>query len=88
MVGRNKLIAVAKKVVSDSLGLVDFAIRLVNSVHNLPNWQVIFGRIQITEELQSILLITFFLRLVEMTFRLVHVRYSLPEWHPVILVNN
>ena len=42
MVGRNKLIAVAKKVVSDSLGLVDFAIRLVNSVHNLPNWQVIF----------------------------------------------
>ena len=35
MVGRNKLIAVAKKVVSDSLGLV-------NSVHNLPNWQVSF----------------------------------------------
>ena len=42
-----------------------------------------FGRIQITEELQSILLINFFLRLVEMTFRLVHARYSLPEWHPV-----
>ena len=35
MVGRNKLIAVAKKVVSDSLGLV-------NSVYNLPNWQVSF----------------------------------------------
>ena len=27
----------AKKVVSDSLGLVDFAIGLVNSVFNLPN---------------------------------------------------
>ena len=32
----------AKKVVSDSLGLVDFAIGLVNSVLNFPDWQVIF----------------------------------------------
>ena len=31
-----------KKVVSDSLGLVDFAIRLVNSVFNLPDGQVMF----------------------------------------------
>ena len=31
-----------KKVVSDSLWLVDFAIRLVNSVVNLPNGQVMF----------------------------------------------
>ena len=30
----------AKKVVSDSPGLVDFAIGLVNSVLNLPNGQV------------------------------------------------
>ena len=30
----------AKKVVSDSLGLVDFAIGLVNSVLNLPDGQV------------------------------------------------
>ena len=30
----------AKKVVSDSPGLVDFAIRLVNFVLNLPNGQV------------------------------------------------
>ena len=30
----------AKKVVSDSPGLVDFAIRLVNSVFNLPDRQV------------------------------------------------
>ena len=32
----------ANKVVSDSLGLVDFAIRLVNFVRNLPNGQVRF----------------------------------------------
>ena len=31
----------AKKVVSDSPGLVDFAIGLVNSVFNLPDGQVI-----------------------------------------------
>jgi len=32
----------AKKVVSDSLGLLDFAIGLMNSVLNLPNGQVNF----------------------------------------------
>ena len=32
----------SKKVMSDSLGLVDFAIRLVNSVFNLLNGQVKF----------------------------------------------
>ena len=32
----------AKKVMSDSPGLVDFAIGLVNSVFNLPDGQVIF----------------------------------------------
>ena len=32
----------AKKVVSDSLGLVDFPIGLDNSVFNLPNRQVMF----------------------------------------------
>ena len=32
----------AKKVASDSPGLVDFAIGLVNSVLNLPNGQVMF----------------------------------------------
>ena len=42
----------AKKVVSDSLGLVDFATGLVNSVRNLPDQASdFFGRIQITEEL-------------------------------------
>ena len=48
----------AKKVLSDSLGLVDFAIRLVFFVLNLPDRQVLyFGEIQITEGLLSILLI-------------------------------
>ena len=32
----------AKKVASDSPGLVNFAIRLVNSVFNLPDGQVMF----------------------------------------------
>ena len=36
------LVQCAKKVVSDSPGLVDFAIGLVNSVFNLPDGQVIF----------------------------------------------
>ena len=42
----------AKKVVSDSPGLVDFAIGLVNSVLNLPDGQAkIFWRIKITKVL-------------------------------------
>ena len=46
----------AKKVVSDSPGLVDFAIGLVFFVLNLPDGQVLyFGEIQITEGLLTIL---------------------------------
>ena len=42
----------AKKVVSDSLGLVDFATGLVVFVLNLPDGKVLFfGEIQITEGL-------------------------------------
>ena len=42
----------AKKVASDSPGLVDFAIGLVSFVLNLPDRQVLFWRgIQITEGL-------------------------------------
>ena len=42
----------AKKDMSDSLGLVDFAIGLVIFVLNLPEGQVLFfGEIQITEGL-------------------------------------
>ena len=48
----------AKKAVSDSPGPVDFAIGLVMFVLNLPDGQVLlFGEIQITEGLLSILLI-------------------------------
>ena len=36
--------------VSDSPGLVDFAIGLVNSALNLPNGQVMFFEDRITEE--------------------------------------
>ena len=46
------MIQCAKNVVSDSPGLVDFAIRLVIFVLNLPDRQVLFfGEIQITEGL-------------------------------------
>ena len=42
----------AKKVVSDSVGLVGFAIRLAIFVLNLPGGQVMFfGEIQITKGL-------------------------------------
>ena len=44
--------------VSDSPGLLDFAIGIVIFVLNLPHGQVLFfGEIQITEGLQPILLI-------------------------------
>ena len=74
----------AKKVVSDSLGLVDFAIRLVNSVFNWPNGQVKFLRnSNYRRTVRSILLIKTFWRLVEMMFGLVNVSFSLPEWQDV-----
>ena len=48
----DKLQQGAKKVVSNSPGLVDFAIGLVNSVLNLPDGQAkIFQRIKITKVL-------------------------------------
>ena len=46
------MIQCEKKVVSDSPGLVDFAVGLVIFVLNLPDGQVLFwGEIQITEGL-------------------------------------
>ena len=41
----------AKKVVSNSLGQVDFAIGLASFVLNLPRQVLFFGEIQITEGL-------------------------------------
>ena len=74
----------AKRVVSDSPGLVGFAIGLVNSVINLPNGQVKFfeeSKLQRNSEIN--LLIKAFLGLVEMMFGLVNVSFSLPEWQAV-----
>ena len=66
---------------SDSLGLVDFAIGLVDSVLNLPDGQVIFfeefeeqKNCEINSALQKAL------GLVEMMSGLVNVSFSLPEW--------
>ena len=73
----------AKKVVSDSPGLVDFAIGLVNSVLNLPDGQVKYLRNSTYRRtVKSILLIKKFGGLVEMTFGLVNASFSLPEWLP------
>ena len=74
--------------VSDGLGLVDFAVGVVNSVINLPNRQVIFlggnsnYRRTVINPAHHFF---FFFRLVEMTFGLVHTRYNLPEWQAVKL---
>ena len=59
----------AKKVVSDSLGLEDFAIGLVNSVVNLPDGQVMFflSNSNNRRTMKSILLAKKRLGLVEMT---------------------
>ena len=76
----------AKKVVSDSPGLVDFAIGLVIFVLNLPDGQVVFfgdsnyTRFVINPANQKV-----FYGLVEMTCGLVHANYSLPEWQAVKL---
>ena len=71
---------------SDSPGLVDFAIGPVIFVLNLPDGQALFfGEIQIIEEFLSILLIKKVLGLVEMTCGLVHASCCLPEWQAVKL---
>ena len=65
---------------SDSPGLMDFAIGLVNSVVNLTDRQVKFLEDFKLQPVKSILLIKMFLGLVEMTFGLVYASFSLPEW--------
>ena len=56
----------AKKVVSDSPGLVDFAIGLVNSVFNWPDRQVkFFEEFKLQKNCEINLLIKTFLGLVE-----------------------
>ena len=70
---------------SDSKGLVDFAIELVNSVLNLPDRQVKYfeefnlqNNCEIISAHQKVLG-----GLVEMTFGLVIASFSLPEWQAV-----
>ena len=67
----------AKKVVSNSPGLVDFVIRLVSSVINLPDGQVkFFEEFKLQKYCQINLLIKTFLGLLEMMFGLVNVSFS------------
>ena len=69
---------------SDSLGLVDFAIGLGNSVVNLSDGQVnFFEEFKLQKNCEINLLIKTFLGLVEMMFGLVNVSFSLPEWKAV-----
>ena len=65
----------AKKVVSDSPGLVDFAIGFVNSAFNLLD-----GQVKNRRTVKSILPVKRFLGLVKMTSGLVNASFSLPEW--------
>ena len=77
----------AKKVVSDSPELVNFAIGLVNSVINLPDVQVkFFEEFKLQKNCEINLLIKTFLGLVEMMFGLVNVSFSLPKWQAVIMI--
>ena len=69
---------------SDSLGLVDFAIGLVNSIINLPDGQVnFFEEFKLQMNCEINLLIQMFLGLAEMIFGLVNVSFSLPKWQAI-----
>ena len=69
---------------SDSPGLVGFAIGLVNSVINLPYGQVkFFEESKLRMNCEINLFIKTFLGLVEMMFRLLNVSFNLPEWQVV-----
>ena len=70
----------AKKVVSDSPGLVDFAIGQENSVFNSPDGQVMFLWNQFCSSK------SFWVGLVEMTSALVNASFSLPEWQAVKMI--
>ena len=78
----------AKKVVSDSPGLVDFVIGLVNSIFNLPDGQVMyfFRNSNNRRTVKSILLVKKLLGLAEMTFGLVTASFSLPKGQAVKMI--
>ena len=69
---------------SDSLGLVDFAIGLVNSVLNLPDGQVkYFEEFNLQKNCEINSAHQKIGGLVEMTFGLVNASFNLPEWQAV-----
>ena len=71
---------------SDSLGLVDFAIGLANSVLNFPNGQVkFFEEFKLHKSCVINPAYQTFLGPVEMNFGLVEASYSLPQWQPLKL---
>ena len=73
----------AKKVVSDSAGLVDFAILFLTC----PTGKWCFLRNSINRRtVKSILLVKKFLGLVEMMCGLVNASFSLPEWQAVKMI--
>ena len=75
-----------RKVVSDSQGLVDFAIGLVIFVLNLPDEQVLFfGKFKSQKDCNQSCSSKRVLGVAEMTCGLVHASYSLPEWQAVKL---
>ena len=72
---------------SDSSGLVDFAIGLVNSVINLPDGQVkFFEEFKLQKNCEINLLVKTFVGLVEMMLELVNASFSLPEWQAVKMI--
>ena len=72
---------------SDSSGLVDFAIGLVIFVLNLPNGQELFfwGKFKLQKDCNQSCSSKRVLGLVEMTCGLVDASYSLPKWQVVKL---
>ena len=81
------LLQLAKKVVPDSPGLVDFAIGLVNSVCNLPDGQVMLLRnLNNRRTVKPILLVKTFWGLVEITSGQVNASFTLPEWRAVKMI--
>ena len=76
----------AKKIVSDSLGLVDFATGLVFFFLTCPTGKCCFlGKFKLQKDCYQSCQSKRVLGLVEMTCGLVHAIYSLPEWQAVKL---
>ena len=79
----------AKKVMSDSPGLVDFVIGLVSSVFNLPHFflpRSFLSNSNNRRTVKSILRVKKLLGLVEMMSGLLNVSFSLPEWQAVKMI--